>query len=325
MFRVLTCFLLVYAGPLLACDCGGSFNYAPIVASPVVVSEAKVVDTQSETVTTEQEPQTQTEEQPARTMVERPAIPKSIYPDEMQPEEKREVYQGRLKLFDLPIPLVGETVAKPDISEADVADSTERADEAETQTVDKPVVPFGGSGDSKKEEEFPPESVDPELDGENGTVTEKNVIERGQASSRSGKSELESKPDPPEGVAAASIPQLLKEPVAEVEKNRPEQQSETPVGGMREQNQRPEREKPTEPKESEFGGGSMVSEPKPASQWTITVLVMLAAVSVGGFVCMVFVVEDYRRRWLNAIMSQNGAASGIHGGPYDYGYGRYDG
>ena len=40
------------------------------------------------------------------------------------------------------------------------------------------------------------------------------------------------------------------------------------------------------------------------STWTVTALIMLSALSTGAFMFMLFVVQDYRRRWLEAIMSQ---------------------
>lgn len=41
------------------------------------------------------------------------------------------------------------------------------------------------------------------------------------------------------------------------------------------------------------------------SPWTITALLVLAGVSTAGFLYMMFIVEDYRKRWLNSISSNN--------------------
>ncbi|MGL6225349.1 MAG: hypothetical protein ACRC10_01840 [Thermoguttaceae bacterium] len=41
------------------------------------------------------------------------------------------------------------------------------------------------------------------------------------------------------------------------------------------------------------------------SPWTITALLVLAGVSTAGFLYMMFIVEDYRKRWLNSISSHN--------------------
>lgn len=55
------------------------------------------------------------------------------------------------------------------------------------------------------------------------------------------------------------------------------------------------------------------------SPWTVAALLILATVSTGAFLCMLYIAQDYRRRWLSSLMSQSGivpSASSFWGSPY---------
>ncbi len=335
--------LLGSAGPLWACNCGAAITYAPIVATPtaapVVEAEPMAVDVQ------EPAPAPAT-----KVKVERPAIPKSIYPDKgfedkgvtekdsvITKTQKPQTHFGaRLKLYDLPVPKTpAKTETKEEIpqykqpTETVVESESDKAKE-ETQTVEKPVVPFDEASKKKQEEIVPPEptiNIDEE---------EKKETNRGQSPSRGAEEGLKDKPEPPEGVSDKTIPESLRGSIREEEPEPTDKPS-------RWEEDRPDRggnivppPVPTEPPSSPGNaGGTMDTTPSTGrtsvtvSQWTVTALVLLAAISTGAFLCTVFVVGEYRRRWLNAIMSQNGIVPGFRDGMYDLpgistGYGRYE-
>ncbi|MCL2305412.1 MAG: hypothetical protein FWC43_08725 [Planctomycetaceae bacterium] len=297
MYRFLSpLFLLCFAGPLWACSCGGTISYAPIVASPVVTFE-KTSDVPE-----------QTERQIVKKPVV-PAIPQSAYPQSANPnsvaEKPVKKTLTRLQTFDLPM-----------------LETTEQF--SETQTVAKPPVDGGVTkqpDETKPEVTYPPELKSRENESESITVL-------AQSSSRRGEEGLRDKPESPEGPSGVSLPNELTQESSET----PELVADsTETSGFRKDRSRESRNQENSAVsvsvlETGHGGAGGSIE---AQSWTITTLVLLAAISTVAFLCMVLVVGEYRRRWLNAIMSQNGMTPGFQGGLYDMpgismGYRRYE-
>ena len=291
--------LFCFAGPLAACSCGGTLSYAPIIAAPVVAFEKPGAI--PETIETEI---IETEERDVTTVASQkpalPAIPRSRYPDSVAGESVRKPL-ARLQIFDLPITIVAEqTVAKPPLVPLDVDSAGEPSEEEEV----------------KQAETYPP---DVKINEENEENEEKGNVELGQV--RKGGGNLGVKPGPPEGVSGVSIPDALLvetnedvvgEPI-ETDSSRRNRDRDNSSSGLN-----------LSSNVSEGGSGGV----EESQSWTVTVLVMLAALSTAAFLGTVFVVGEYRRRWLNAIMSQNGMP-GFRGGLYDIpgvsiGYGRYE-
>ena len=302
MYRFLfPLFFLCFAGPLWACSCGGTLTYAPIVALPpsntAFVRTVETIET-GETVAPERA-ETRT--------ADKPAIPKSIWPDSIA--VKPRPILGRLQYFELPAVMQGE------------------------QTVSKPAVPVFGGGftneqppegdETKQEENYPPESniggMEEETENAENTENSEDTADfRGQSTSRRGEEGLHDKPDPPGGPSDVSIPGKLTEESSEKEK----ENTSTPPKNRDQEDQ--DQESSTLPGNVSGGPGSMDSQ-----SWTITALVLLSAISTVAFLCTVFVVGEYRKRWLNAIMSQNGIVPSFQGGLYDIptlsiGYRRYE-
>ena len=140
----------------------------------------------------------------------------------------------------------------------------------------------------------------------------------GQGPSQRGEDALKIKPEPPGVPSDASIPNILLEESSERDK----ENTSTPPKDRDKEDQ--DQESSALPGNVPGGTGSMDSQ-----SWTITALVLLSAISTVAFLCTVFVVGEYRKRWLNAIMSQNGIVPSFQGGLYDIptlsiGYRRYE-
>jgi len=322
--------LLCSASPLWACSCGGTLSYAPLVAAPPVVFFGEPVEFLEtlESATTEAV-ETRQAEKPAL-----PAIPRSIDPDSFAQEPvQTEVRQSRLtlsplRIFDLPTAIMKEQPTEP--SEAENKPQMVIAMPAipmilPFQADSMQVQPEGQNEDATREDVHPPA---PKIsDEENEDTTTENGLARSQAPSQRDSEALQTKPESPGGPADISIPVAL---TGEPE-NTAGEPTET-YGSRRDQERDSENQTSSEasppasiPDGKEGGMGPGV----PVSQWTTTVLVMLAAFSTCAFLCTVFVVGEYRRRWLNAIMTQNGMLPGFRGGLYDIpgvsiSYGRYE-
>lgn len=163
---------------------------------------------------------------------------------------------------------------------------------------------------------------------ENGKNSPENTEFRGAAPSGRGEEELKMKPEDPVGPSDVSKipPELLEDDVKDSDRRedhgspRPSRNPPSHEQGLEPSGANSNSEMSTPPI-SEGGSGSnhgnssseagtALEKVVPTSQWTTTVLVMVAALTTGGFFLMVFVVQDYRRRWLNSIMTQNGLMSG---------------
>lgn len=135
--------------------------------------------------------------------------------------------------------------------------------------------------------------------------------------------ELKSMPKPPVGETDREMPAILlndtEEPVDNGE--------ETDSGGAVDSGQwgvdgdgTADNRSPPVPDDSEEGYSPSSSSqpstlnPQPPmtsdSPWTESALMILATVSTLSFLCMLYIADVYRRRWLNALMSQNGLLPG---------------
>ena len=309
---VFTIFFSCFFGPLVAWSYGGTLSYAPIVMSPpraVFDKTAKIVET------------TETIEAIVLKKPVVPAIPKSIRPADFDSfaEEplKMETRKPQPTLMHLPfydLPVL-KTAEQPQTFPQEPPAPT-----SETQTFKPPVASEEEAGEREGTdpgEICPPVAVI-NKDGEQEGVDRV----RGQTSSRGGTSVIQGKPGQPEGSTRVSLPdELTREPSEPAETTGDSMEP----SGRGDSGQEGEGILPTDVSES---GNRVAGQGVSDTQWTITALVMLAALSTFSFLCTVFVVGEYRRRWLNAIMSQNGMP-GFRGGLYDIpgvsiGYGRYE-
>jgi len=321
MYRfIIPFFLLCSASPLGACSCGGAIAYAPIVASPPAIfgKSIEIIETVEPVVLEES-----TENREIVQKVERPAIPTSIYPGSTIADEPAKTGGrkplARLQIHDLPISLLTKESKEPE------------SNESETQTSAKPSVdpPVVEDEEGKEEEgDVNPEGTHPpEVNVDDLEKNEEDAFSAlaGQVGSRSGGGVPSTKPDPPGGPSDARIPSALKTDSSETE-DEPKEGAAKGDNSDKEPEQGNQSLTTGSDTSSKSGGiGGVMDE---SQSWTVTVLVMLAALSTAAFLGMVLVVGEYRRRWLNAIMSQNGMP-GFRGGLYDVpsisiGYGRYE-
>lgn len=224
-----------------------------------------------------------------------------------------------------------ETVALPMISEIK---------EEENAPEPKPHVSAKPSGTAGLPKQYPPEKSVKSFEKLMGNASRKmtkspapeTIAEnaedsgvRGQSPRKSSEEALMTKPDPPGNtVSVDEIPGGLlndpNDPTPEEKPNesRPETRPTFPENSQGEaESGKQQTQIPgvviVNPPES----GGVVSQgesEKPSktmhSQGVVTALVLLSALSTLAFFCMIFVVQDYRRRWLDSIMSQNGIATG---------------
>ncbi len=344
--------LLAATNAVRACSCGTPI----VVESPTAESTVATVEPTVVTVPANEPANSVSRvEKPVvseqRSTLKKPAVSQAGMPEARL--FRTAVPELNYRALPEPKPMVRESTRVPDYDDiALVSASEEKATSVEAQD-DLPETfppdPFEAEIITVQK----PETTEPATDISAKTESKPQV--RGQVGADA-KILLEGKPSPPEGpVDSGSLPENLtqdEKPAEEERPSAPQSEPEPRPHSYPDQGTMPippgaagtypgtGQQPPYQPQQSgqgnwnpgmQQGGGLATTEPKiDQSSMTMTALIILAAVSTGGFLYMVFIVEDYRKRWLNSITSQNGRiSSGAEGlldlPPMSSHFGRYHG